>query len=324
MDLSVVIPVFNEAESLYELTDRLVNTLDPLGLSYEIILMDDGSTDGSRALIEQLHQKDARIQAIFLSRNFGHQIAITAGLHHVSGKVVAIMDGDLQDPPEILPEFWNKLKEGHDVVYGIRRKRKENVWKRLSYFLFYRFFNILSEFDIPLDSGDFCMMNRHIVDQLNRMPEHHRFLRGLRAWTGYRQVGIEYERAKRQTGEPQYTFSKLLNLALDGLISFSALPVRLIIQFGLIAACSSFVIGLFYLILRLLNIGTWPSGFATLILVTFFFGGIQLITIGIIGEYVGRIHMEVKNRPLYLVANYLGVKSVQESASQNPSPSDTP
>ena len=137
-------------------------------------------------------------------------------------------------------------------------------------------------------------------------------------------MGIEYERAKRQTGEPQYTFSKLLNLALDGLISFSALPVRLIIQFGLIAACSSFVIGLFYLILRLLNIGTWPSGFATLILVTFFFGGIQLITIGIIGEYVGRIHMEVKNRPLYLVANYLGVKSVQESASQNPSPSDTP
>ena len=172
MDLSVVVPVFNEAEGLQELTNRLVNTLDSLDLMYEIILIDDGSTDGSRALIEQLHQKDARIQAIFLSRNFGHQIAITAGLHHVSGKVVAIMDGDLQDPPEILPEFWNKLKEGHDVVYGIRRKRKENVWKRLSYFLFYRFFNILSEFDIPLDSGDFCMMDRHIVDQLNRMPEH--------------------------------------------------------------------------------------------------------------------------------------------------------
>lgn len=307
MDMSVVIPVFNEAEGLSELRRRLTEVLGNAHLSFEVILVDDGSQDHSRSLMTDFHQEDERFRALFLSRNFGHQIAITAGLMHAKGDTIAIMDADLQDPPEVLKDFWKKLKEGYDVVYGVRRNRKEHVFKRLGYYIFYRLLNKLSDYPIPLDSGDFCLMSRRIVDHLNKMSEGHRYLRGLRAWSGFRQTGIEYERAHRYTGPSKYTFTKLFNLALDGLMSFSAIPVRSVIQFGFLTAVTSFVIGLVHLILKLFNIGNWPSGFASLFLLVAFLGGIQLITIGMIGEYIARVHMEVKKRPLFLVSEYIGI-----------------
>jgi glycosyltransferase involved in cell wall biosynthesis len=231
MDLSVVIPVFNEAEGLPELRRRLTDVLEKAQISFEVILIDDGSQDNSRYVMAEFHQQDERFRALCLSRNFGHQIAITAGLMHARGDVVAIMDADLQDPPEVLSVFWTKLQEGYDVVYGVRRKRKESVFKRMAYYVFYRLLSKLSDFSMPLDSGDFCLMTRRIVNHLNKMPESHRYLRGLRAWSGFRQTGIEYERESRYTGTSKYTLTKLFNLALDGLISFSAIPVRFIIQF---------------------------------------------------------------------------------------------
>lgn len=307
-EMSVVIPVYNEAEGLSELRDRLTSALDQAQISFEVILVDDGSQDDSRNLMAEFHKKDARFKALFLSRNFGHQIAITAGLMHAKGNTVAIMDADLQDPPEILPALFDKLKTGYDVVYGIRRKRKEGFLKRSAYYLFYRLLKKLSDYPMPLDSGDFCLMTKRIVDHLNQMPEGHRYLRGLRAWTGYRQTGLEYERDLRYAGTSKYTLAKLFNLALDGMISFSAIPVRFIIQFGFLTAVSAFGIGMAYMVLKLLNVGTWPSGFATLFLLISFLGGIQLITIGMIGEYVARVHVEVKKRPLFLVANYIGIE----------------
>lgn len=307
MDMSVVIPVFNEEGGLEALRQRLTTVLEKAQISFEVILVDDGSQDNSRHLMAEFHQQDDRFRALFLSRNFGHQIAITAGLMHAKGDTVAIMDADLQDPPEVLSLFWKQLNCGYDVVYGVRRKRKEHIFKRLAYYLFYRLLNKLSEYPMPLDSGDFCLMTRRIVDHLNNMPESHRYLRGLRAWTGFSQTGIEYERDVRFSGRSKYTLSKLFNLALDGLVSFSAIPVRLIIQFGFLTALTSFCIGLAYMILKLFDIGTWPSGFATLFLLSAFLGGIQLVTIGMIGEYVARIHMEVKNRPLFFVSDYIGV-----------------
>ncbi|MDA0711557.1 MAG: glycosyltransferase family 2 protein, partial [bacterium] len=243
MDLSVVIPVYNEATGLTELRRRLTETLEKDQISFEVIMVDDGSQDDSRKLMVEFHQTDERFRALFLSRNFGHQIAITAGMMHASGDTVAIMDADLQDPPEAIPTFVKKLREGYDVVYGVRRKRKEHIFKRLAYYVFYRLLAKLSDYPIPLDSGDFCLMTRRMVDHLNRMPEKHRYLRGLRAWSGFMQTGIEYERESRYSGKSKYTVTKLFNLALDGLISFSAIPVRLIIQFGFLTALTSFVIG---------------------------------------------------------------------------------
>lgn len=307
MDISVVIPVYNEADGLPELRDRLTQVLENAFSSFEVILVDDGSQDASRQLMAEFHKKDSRFKALFLSRNFGHQTAITAGLMHALGQTVAIMDADLQDPPEVLPQFADTLKAGYDVVYGVRRKRKEGLFKRMAYYVFYRLLNKLSDYSMPLDSGDFCLMTRQIVTHLNNMQEGHRYLRGLRAWAGFRQVGHEYERDSRFAGKSKYTLGKLFNLALDGMISFSAIPVRFIIQFGFLTAVTSFVVGLAYLVLRLLDIGTWPSGFATLFLLISFLGGIQLITIGMIGEYVARVHLEVKKRPLFLVAKYVGI-----------------
>lgn len=309
MDFSVVVPVYNEADGLPELLKRLTNVLDKLGVKSEIVLVDDGSSDASRDLITAQHQGDARICGLFLSRNFGHQTAVSAGLQHARGKVIAVMDGDLQDPPEVLPQFLDRLKEGFDVVYGVRRKRKERAWKRLSYYLFYRCLGLLSDFKIPLDSGDFSVMTRRVVNDINAMPERHRFVRGLRAWTGYRQTGLEYERDSRFAGRPKYTLAKLINLAVDGLLSFSSAPVRLSIHFGFLIAATAFFVGMIYFVLRVFNIGTWPTGFATLFLLIAFLGGIQLITVGMIGEYVGRIHMEVKQRPLYLISEYVGLES---------------
>lgn len=299
-DLSVVIPVFNETENLPILHQRLSGILQATGFSYEIVFVDDGSRDHSVPLLHELAAADAQIVVVELARNFGHQVAISAGLDHARGQGVIIMDADLQDPPEVLPQFIAKWKEGHDVVYAIREQRKEGWVKRTAYAAFYRLLQRVAHIDIPLDAGDFCIMDRRVVDLLNGMPERNRFVRGIRSWIGLNQVGLAYERHSRHAGQPKYTFKRLVYLALDGLVSFSYIPLRVITMLGFSISLLSIVLAIFYSVKRLFY-GLTPPGFATLVVSVFFLAGIQLIMMGVIGEYVGRIFEEVKSRPLYVL-----------------------
>jgi polyisoprenyl-phosphate glycosyltransferase len=301
-EVSVVIPVFNEQENLPSLHSRLTAALAPSGLRYEIILVDDGSRDGSVSLLRRLAGDDPRVVVVELARNFGHQVAISAGLDHARGDGVIIMDADLQDPPEVLPQFIGKWREGHDVVYAIREQRKESWLKRAAYAAFYRLLQRVANIEIPLDAGDFCIMDRRVVDLLVGMPERNRFVRGIRSWVGLDQVGLAYERQARQAGKPKFTFTRLVYLALDGLVSFSYVPLRLITMLGFGVSLLSIALAVFYVIQKL-TVGLNPPGFATLIVAVFFLAGMQLVTIGVIGEYVGRIFEEVKGRPLYVVRN---------------------
>jgi dolichol-phosphate mannosyltransferase len=303
--LSVVIPVFNETENLAELYARLAAVLAVAEPDFEIIFVDDGSRDQSVGLLRGFAASDPRIAVVELARNFGHQIAISAGLDHARGASVIIMDADLQDPPEVLPQFIAKWREGHDVVYAIREQRKEGWLKRGAYAAFYRLLQRVANIEIPLDAGDFCIMDRKVVDLLVGMPERNRFVRGIRSWVGLDQVGLAYERHARRAGTPKFTFSRLIYLALDGLVSFSYLPLRVITMLGFGVSLMSIVLALFYTIKKL-TVGLNPPGFATLTVAVFFLAGIQLITIGVIGEYVGRIFEEVKRRPLYVVRNVTG------------------
>jgi glycosyltransferase involved in cell wall biosynthesis len=300
-DVSVVIPIFNEEENITSLHTRLTATLGPIGLRYEIVFVDDGSRDDSVSLLRAL-AGDPHVLVVELARNFGHQIAISAGLDHARGDGVIIMDADLQDPPEVLPLFIDKWREGHDVVYAIRAQRKEHWLKRTAYAAFYRLLQRVANIEIPLDAGDFCIMDRRVVDLLVGMPERNRFVRGIRSWIGLDQVGLAYERQARHAGKPKFTFTRLVYLALDGLVSFSYIPLRMITMLGLAVSFVSIVLALFYAIKKL-TVGLNPPGFATLIVAIFFLAGMQLITIGVIGEYVGRIFEEVKQRPLYIVRN---------------------
>jgi glycosyltransferase involved in cell wall biosynthesis len=299
-ELSLVIPVFNEQENLTLLYQRLCASLEPITASFEILFINDGSQDDSLPILQALAAKDGRICVIDLSRNFGHQVAISAGLDHAGGCGVIIMDADLQDPPEVLPEFIAKWREGYDVVYAIRARRKEAWLKRRLYEVFYRLLQRIANIEIPLDAGDFCIMDRRVVDELNDMPERSRFVRGLRSWIGLRQTGLAYERQARNAGQPKYTFSRLVYLALDGLVSFSFLPLHLITLLGFGVSALSILLAIFYAIKKL-TMGLSPPGFATTIVAILFLAGVQLITIGVIGEYVGRIFEEVKHRPLYIV-----------------------
>lgn len=305
--LSIVVPVHNEASNLPELFSRLTAVLTAADLTYEIIIVNDGSTDESLALLREFHAEDPRLKVINLARNFGHQVAISAGLDHARGEGIVLMDADLQDPPEVIPDFIRKWDEGYQVVYGTRRKRKENVFKRSAYAVFYRLLRQVSDIDIPLDTGDFSLIDARVADVMRTMPERARFVRGLRSWVGFRQIGIEYPRSSRHSGEPKYTFSKLMKLALDGLLSFSILPLRLAVYLGLSIATLSFLGALYYLWGRLMSDLAIP-GFATTIIVVLFLGGVQLVTLGIIGEYLGRVYEEVKARPLYVVRETLGIE----------------
>jgi glycosyltransferase involved in cell wall biosynthesis len=299
-ELSLVIPVYNEQDNLTLLYQRLCASLEPINTSFEIVFINDGSRDDSLHILQTLAAKDGRVCIIDLSRNFGHQVAISAGLDHAGGHGVIIMDADLQDPPEVLPEFIAKWREGYDVVYAIRAKRKEGWLKRNLYAVFYRLLQRIANIEIPLDAGDFCIMDRRVVDELNGMPERSRFVRGLRSWIGLRQTGLAYERQSRNAGQPKYTFSRLIYLALDGLVSFSFLPLHLITLLGFGVSTLSILLAIFYAIKKL-TVGLNPPGFATTIVAILFLAGVQLITIGVIGEYVGRIFEEVKRRPLYIV-----------------------
>jgi dolichol-phosphate mannosyltransferase len=304
--------VFNEDRIIPLLHRRLADASARWNAAFEVMLVDDGSTDDTLPALRSLHATDGRFKYISLARNFGHQTAVSAGLQYVAGDVVAIIDGDLQDPPEELQRFLHYWSEGYDVVYGIRTKRKESAVKRAAYHAFYRILSWCSSIDIPLDAGDFCVIDRVVVDCLNAMPERNRFVRGLRSWVGYRQIGVPYEREPRFAGEPKYTLFKLMRLAFDGIISFSYRPLQLAGTLGFAACVFSFAGIVFYVVHRILNrkiFGLAPQdvpGFTTLILVILFIGGVQLLTLGVLGEYIGRIFDEVKQRPLYLLKEASG------------------
>jgi len=306
--LSLVIPVYNEEDVLPLLHQRLLACCNRWEMPWEAVFVNDGSTDGTLTLLKGLVAQQANYRVVNLSRNFGHQAALTAGLNQAKGEAIVVLDGDLQDPPELIPTLLQHWRDGYQVVYAIRKKRKEGLGKRLSYKLFYRLLARLSETKIPLDSGDFCLMDRRVVDVLKHdMPENTRFVRGLRAYAGFNQVGVEYDRDARQAGREKYTFRKLVSLALNGIFSFSTLPLRFITFLGLFASLGSFAIGLLIVVQRLADFklfGYSPKefpGLATLAVGLFFVGGVTLLAIGILGEYIGRIYLEVKRRPVYVI-----------------------
>jgi len=279
---------------------------------YEIIVVDDGSTDRTLQLLRGF-AADSRLKVLSFTRNFGHQAAVTAGLMHASGDIVAVIDADLQDPPEELDRFLQKCREGYDVVYAIRMKRKESVFKRAAYFLYYRLLRFLANIDIPLDSGDFCVISRRALDTLNALPERNRFVRGLRTWIGYRQAGVAYERHARAAGAPKYTLRGLMNLALDGIINFSYKPLRILGTTGLVIGALSLIAAAAFFLQFITNttvLGYNPHdapGWTSLMLSLLMLSAIQLFGLGILGEYVGRLFEETKRRPPYLIASTINL-----------------
>lgn len=299
--ISVAIPLHNESGGVAELLSRLGAVLDSIpGGPHEIVLVDDGSRDDTLAKIRAAAKAEPRLVVVALSRNFGHQVALTAALDHVSGDIIVAMDGDLQDRPEAIPVLLAKHREGYDVVYARRAKRKEGLMLRASYFLFYRVLAWLSDIRLPLDAGDFALMTRRVVDQMRASPEHHRYLRGLRGWVGFRQTGIDVERDERFAGTTNYGPIKLLKLASDGILSFSVVPLRAATLLGAFAVAMSAAFSLYTLYAKLVLDRT-PAGFTSLMLFMSFLAGVQLFFLGIIGEYIGRIYQEAKRRPLYVV-----------------------
>ncbi len=297
--LSVVVPLYDEQDSLPELHRRLTATLTALGVDYELLLVNDGSRDRTRPLLDALARADARVRPLHLSRNFGHQAAVTAGLEHAAGDCVAVLDGDLQDPPEVLPALLERWREGFDVVYAVRTKRKEGWVKRLGYFTFYRLLRATADLDIPLDAGDFCLMDRTAVDALNRLPERGRFVRGLRTFIGFRQIGVSYERDPRFAGTPKYTLGKLVALAADGAVNFSTFPVRLV---GWVAA--AFMLGGLVALLTMgcqSAAGNVIDGWAWAVAAVTTLAGVQIGCVWLVGLYVLKIFAEVKRRPSYIV-----------------------
>lgn len=304
--VSVAIPVYNEAQVLPSLLGRLRTVLDAIpGGPHQMVFVDDGSSDATVEVLEAEARRDPRILVVALSRNFGHQTALTAALDHVAGDVTVVMDADLQDPPEALPLFLAEHAGGFDVVYARRVGRKEGILLRLSYFFFYRLIARMSALDLPLDAGDFGLMSRRVVEQLRRAPEHHRYLRGLRRWVGFRQTGIIVERSARAAGSSKYTPAKLLKLALDGIFAFSIVPLRAAALLGALAVVTSCLFALYSLYAKLV-LHQSPRGFTALVLVVTFLSGLQLLFLGLIGEYLGRVYEEVKGRPLYIVDRVIG------------------
>ncbi len=304
--LSVVVPCFNEAVVLPLTHPRLVSALDALAVDYEIIYVDDGSSDDTVALIQNFQKNHDAVRYLGLSRNFGHQVAVTAGLQFADGDAVVIIDADLQDPPEVIGAFLQKWREGFDVVYGQRLDRDgETPFKRWTAFGFYRLLNRLSDTPIPLDTGDFRLLDRRLVDILKQMPERHRLLRALVSWLGFRQIAVGYHRAPRAAGTTKYTLQKMCALAIDGLVSFSTMPLRGLFYLGLLSFFGA-MLGIGYAVVVRLFTDDWVPGWAFLATVMFAFGGLQLISLGIMGEYLGRIYTEVKSRPYFLIDDWGG------------------
>ena len=308
MRLSVGIPIFNEQENIPELLSRLGAVLDGIpGGPHEMVFVDDGSTDRTRKMLEDAAAGDRRIKLVVLSRNFGHQAAMGAALDHAEGDAVVLMDGDLQDQPEVIPDFVKHHEAGADVVFARRKTRQESWLRRAAYRTFYRLISTLSDTDLPLDSGDFALLGAPVVATLRGLPEHERYLRGLRAWVGFRQVGIDVDRAARFAGKPKYSTWKLIKLALDGVCSFSIVPLRAAAVTGALAIAASAAFALYAIYVRL-AVGEVPAGFTASLLIMTFLSGVQLLFLGIIGEYLGRVYGEAKGRPPYIVARVLGAK----------------
>jgi len=316
--VSLAIPVFNEEAVVPELLRRTTAVLDSLpGGPHEIVLVDDGSSDRTLQLLEQAAEADPRIVLVSLSRNFGHQTALGAALDQVSGDVAVLLDGDLQDPPEAVPTLLDWYRQGYDVVYVRRTNRKESWWLRACYYLFYRLLAALSSVQLPLDAGDFGLMSRRVITEMRRMPEQHRYLRGLRTWVGFRQIGIPMERSARHAGRTKYSPLKLLKLASDGIFAFSIAPLRAAAVLGAGAISISFLFAFYSLYAKL-----WmhsPQGFTALILAIMFFSGLNLFFLGIIGEYVGRVYEETKGRPHYVV-----LKIIRRDATSSRTEKDNP
>ncbi|MGJ5633428.1 glycosyltransferase family 2 protein [Nostoc sp. CALU 1950] len=315
---SFVIPIYNEEEIIPELYRRLTTVMNRMDGLVELILINDGSRDRSLQLIRDLHQKDPRVCYLSFARNFGHQIAVTAGLNFVRGQVIVILDADLQDPPELIPDMVEKWRQGYQVVYAQRSQRlKEGRFKRFTAYFFYRLLKKLADVDIPTDTGDFCLMDRQVVDLLNSMPERARYIRGLRSWVGFQQTAIRFERDPRFAGEVKYTFSKSLALAINGLVSFSIVPLRLSTYLGLVAAVAAILMALLVLYWRIFVPNSPLTGFTIILMAIFFLGSVQLVSVGILGEYIGRIYEEVKARPLYTLAEVGGFYHKSSNSTKN-------
>jgi glycosyltransferase involved in cell wall biosynthesis len=312
--ISVAIPVYNEEAVIPELLRRTRAVLDgiPNG-PHQIVVVDDGSSDRTWELLEEAVEKDPCLVIVALSRNFGHQIALGAALDQVSGDVTVLMDGDLQDPPEAIPQLLSAYERGYDIVYVQRVNRKESWWLRACYYLFYRLIAVLSSIYLPLDAGDFGLMSSRAIQEIRRMPEHHRYLRGMRTWIGFRQIGIPVERAIRRAGRTKYSSLRLLKLAMDGIFAFSIVPLRVATVFGAVAIALSFFYALYAVYVKF-----WlhsPEGFTALILAVTFFSGVNLFFLGIIGEYVGRVYEEAKGRPHYVVRELIRRRTLGNRAT---------
>ena len=319
ISLSVLVPVHNEEAVIPESLRRVCGVLDGIpGGPHEIVFVDDGSSDRTLEILEEAAALDPRIKVIALSRNFGHQAALTAAMDYANGDAVIVIDGDLQDPPEIIPELVERFRSGYDVVYAQRKERKEVWWLRLCFFLFYRLMSRLSDIRLPLDAGDCGLMSRRVVEQLRGMTEHHRYLRGMRSWVGFRQTGIAVERSERHSGESKYSALKRLKFAADGIFAFSTVPIRAASILGAIAIFLSTLYAV-YTIYAKIFLHQTVQGFAALIVVMTFLSGVLLFFLGIIGEYVGRVYEELKARPLYVVDRCIGHAFTERPWPERPS-----
>lgn len=306
--ISAVVPIYNEQENLPALRQRMSAALDSTGEPWELVLVNDGSRDASPEMMRQMHAEDPRIKVIYLSRNFGHQPAITAGIHNAKGDCVVLIDGDLQDPPEVIPDMVKKWKEGCQVVLGERKSRAEGGTRGIGFRLFYPVFRRISDLPTAPDAGIFGLMDRQVVNEFNKLPERNRFIPGLRSWLGFKHGSVFYDRQERAAGKPKQTLRRLVKYAFDGMLSFSYKPLRVATYMGMFMACVTFLAALVYIAAYFLQTNPPPRGFTTTLLSILFLGSIQLITIGILGEYIGRIYEEIKQRPLYVVQEKLGIE----------------
>jgi len=298
---SIVAPIYNELENLPNLHTRIAEVMRKSGKPWELVLVDDGSTDGSTEKILALAKKDKHVRPVIFARNFGHQVAITAGWDYARGEAIIIIDADLQDPPEVILELAKKWQEGYEVVYAVRSEREGETWfKKFTASVFYRLIHWITDVKIPVDTGDFRLMDRKVVEVLKKMKERHRFPRGMSAWVGFRQIGVEYKRAARVSGETKYPFSKMLKLALNAITSFSYFPLQVATFFGFVSAAISILAIPVVAYMRITGSGAF-FGQATTLIAVLFLGGVQLISLGILGEYIGRLYDEAKGRPLYIV-----------------------
>lgn len=314
-DISFVIPSFNESENIQKLYSRIKITLKKLNIEdYEIIYIDNGSTDNSLEILKKLNMMDRNVKVISFTRNFGLQNAIYAGLNKVKKNYVCVLDGDLQDPPELIESFFKKIEKGYEIVFGVRKKRKTSWIKKISYNLFYFVFTNISEIKMPNQVGEFCLMKKIVVQQITNFKEKNLFIRGLRSWTGFKQTGVEYERPERNAGEVKFNFLSSISLALDGLISFSIIPLRLILFVGLISSFFSFLLAIFFFSIKLLSIFTildsdnlliMPKGMTATTIILLVLASFITLSIGIIGEYIAKIYYEIKNRPHYIIREFI-------------------